>query len=56
VACNVRKLPWAGDLRRPGLELAVYDVVDPRRAERWLGRGADLVETFAIGEMLEHAR
>jgi len=56
VACNVRKLPWTGDLRRPGHELAVYDVVDPNRAEKWVGRGADLIETFAIGEMLEHFR
>jgi glycerophosphoryl diester phosphodiesterase len=51
--CNVRKLPWTGDLRRPGRRLAVYDVVDSRRAEKWLRRGADLVETFAIGEMLK---
>jgi glycerophosphoryl diester phosphodiesterase len=56
LACNVRKLPWTGDLKRPGRRLAVYDVVDPRRAERWASRGADLVETFAIGEMLEHFR
>jgi glycerophosphoryl diester phosphodiesterase len=54
VLCNVRKLPWTGDLRRAGQRLAVYDVVDPRRAEKWVGRGADLVETFAIGEMLGH--
>lgn len=51
--CNVRKLPWTGNVGRPGRRLAVYDVVDPRRAEKWIRRGADLVETFAIGEMLK---
>jgi glycerophosphoryl diester phosphodiesterase len=51
--CNVRKLPWTGDVGRPGRRLAVYDVVDRRRAEKWMRRGADLVETFAIGEMLK---
>jgi len=56
VVCNVRKLPWIGDLRREGHRLAVYDVVDPRRAETWVGRGADMIETFAIGEMLERFR
>jgi glycerophosphoryl diester phosphodiesterase len=56
VLCNVRKLPWTGDLRREGQRLAVYDVVDPRRVEKWVERGADLVETFAIGEMLERLR
>jgi glycerophosphoryl diester phosphodiesterase len=53
ILCNVRKLPWTGDVGRPGRRLAVYDVVDPRRAEKWIRRGADLVETFAIGEMLK---
>lgn len=54
VLCNVRKLPWRGGLAVAGARVAVYDVVDPARAERLFRRGADLVETFAIGEMLEH--
>jgi glycerophosphoryl diester phosphodiesterase len=52
--CDVRKMPWLGDISQPGCRVAVYDVVHPRRAKRWAARGADLVETFAIGEMLEH--
>jgi len=54
VLCDVRKMPWLGDVRQPDCRVAVYDVVRPRRAARWAARGADLVETFAIGEMLEH--
>ena len=56
LVCNVRKMPWLGKVGQAGQVLAVYDVVHPPRAERWVNRGADLVETFAIGEMLEHFR
>jgi len=54
VLCDVRKMPWLRDVRQPDCRVAVYDVVHPRRAERWAARGADLIETFAIGEMLDH--
>ena len=53
MVCNVRKMPWLGKVDQDAHVLAVYDVVQPSRAERWVRRGADLVETFAIGEMLE---
>jgi len=53
VLSNVRRMPWLGSIAHAGLRVAVYDVIEPRRAERWVRRGADLVETFAIGEMLE---
>jgi len=52
--CDVRKMPWLGDVHQPDCRVAVYDVVHPRRAKRWAARGADLIETFAIGEMLDH--
>ncbi|MDX1388051.1 MAG: glycerophosphodiester phosphodiesterase family protein [Acidobacteriota bacterium] len=53
VFCNVKKLPSEGDLRSDGFPLAVYDVTDPERALELAERGVDLVETFAIGEMID---
>ncbi len=53
VFCNVNKLPAQGDLRLDGSPLAVYDVTDPDRALELAERGVELVETFAIGEMLD---
>ncbi len=53
VFCNVKKLPTEGDLRPDGFPLAVYDVTDPERAVELCRRGVDLVETFAIAEMLD---
>lgn len=56
VFCDVRKLPARGDLRTGGARLAVYEVADAALARSLARRGADLVETFAIGEMLEALR
>jgi glycerophosphoryl diester phosphodiesterase len=56
MVCNVRKMPWLGKVDQGGHVLAVYDVVQRSRADRWVRRGADLVETFSIGEMLEESR
>ena len=52
--CDWRKLPtdrapWEGPWR-----WAVYEVADPALALELAGRGVDLVETFACGDMLEH--
>jgi glycerophosphoryl diester phosphodiesterase len=49
--CDVDGLPRFGKLHFPGAKLAVYEVADPETALRLAGRGVDLVETFAIGEM-----
>ncbi|MBI5612943.1 MAG: glycerophosphodiester phosphodiesterase [Gammaproteobacteria bacterium] len=49
--CDVDGLPRFGKLQFPGAKLAVYEVVDPEIALRLAGRGVDLIETFAIGEM-----
>jgi glycerophosphoryl diester phosphodiesterase len=51
--CNVSRLPEAGPLVPCGPKLGVYDVVEPGLANRLLGRGVDLVETFDLPGMLE---
>lgn len=42
---------WPGPWR-----WVIYDVVDPQLALRLHERGAQMIETMAIGEMLRHAR
>jgi glycerophosphoryl diester phosphodiesterase len=49
--CDADGLPRFGKLHFPGAKLAVYEVADPETALRLAGRGVDLIETFAIGEM-----
>ena len=54
--CNRRRLPrfrplWPGPWR-----WAVYVVDSPSSAARWVERGADLVETDRIGDMLRRVR
>lgn len=50
--CDIESLPAEGPLQRPGSRLAVYECTDIEKARRVFDRGVDLVETFAIGEML----
>ncbi len=50
--CDAEGLPPCGSLYLPGNPLAVYEVADPEQARQLSARGADFVETFAIGEML----
>ncbi len=49
---DVDHLPATGPLAWCGARLAVYEVSDPALALELARRGVDLVETFAIGEML----
>jgi glycerophosphoryl diester phosphodiesterase len=49
--CDLDGLPAAGPLDRGPAHLAVFEVADPRLALELAARGADMVETFAIGEM-----
>lgn len=50
--CGIETLP-DGNIPVPaGCRLAVFECTDPRQARDVLARGVDLVETFAIGEML----
>jgi len=52
--CNYRKLPEPpGALWRGPWQWALYEVTDPALALALARRGADLIETMAIGEMLE---
>jgi len=50
--CDIESLPDKGKLQAPGSRLAVYECTDADKARAVLARGVDLVETFAIGEML----
>jgi glycerophosphoryl diester phosphodiesterase len=52
VFCDVEKLPGRGSLALGGARLAVYEVDDVQLALALAERGADFVETFAVGEML----
>ena len=52
--CNYQRVPagdsplWAGSW-----QWGLYEISDPALARLWIARGADLIETDAIGEMLE---
>ena len=52
VFCDLLGLPAAGRLEHPGARLAVYEVDDPLLARALAARGVELVETFAIAELL----
>jgi glycerophosphoryl diester phosphodiesterase len=52
--CNERKIPqqqtpWAGTW-----QWMLYDISDPELALQWAARGIELIETRAIGSMLQH--
>ena len=49
--CDVNGLPWWGKLRFPGAKVVIYEVDNPEIAHKLMARGADLIETFAIGEL-----
>lgn len=49
--CDVKALPPAGRLDGHMAPLAVYEVADPRLAERLAARGVSFVESFDIGGM-----
>lgn len=49
--CDVSGLPRWGKLCFPGAQVAIYEVDDPETARTLAARGADFVETFAIGEL-----
>jgi glycerophosphoryl diester phosphodiesterase len=49
--CDMKGLPWWGKLRHPGAKVVIYEVDDSETARRLVARGADLIETFAIGEL-----
>ncbi len=49
--CDVEGLPRCGRLRHAGAKLVIYEVDDPSVARRLAARGADYIETFAVGEL-----
>lgn len=56
VFCNLWRLPDEPQLRVPSGALAVYEVDDPDLARSLNERGVDLIETFAVGELLAALR
>jgi glycerophosphoryl diester phosphodiesterase len=52
IFCDVDELPARGDLRLESARLALYEVDQPAAARALLARGADWIETFAVGELL----
>ena len=51
IFCDVKGLPPQGKLQISGVQLAVFEITDPRKALELTARGVDLIETFEIGEM-----
>lgn len=49
---DIDDLPEQGELGFTNSRLAVYECIDPQRAQQVFERGVDMVETFRIAEML----
>lgn len=55
--CNYEKItPSPGALWKGNWKWALYEITDPAIAKKWLGLGADMIETMQIGEMLNFHR
>jgi glycerophosphoryl diester phosphodiesterase len=54
--CNVDKLPPEGPLAAGPWRWAIYEITDPETALALAARGAAMIETMAVGEMLEDPR
>jgi glycerophosphoryl diester phosphodiesterase len=52
VFCDVEGLPAEGALAHAGARIAVYEVAEREIALALAARGVELVETFAIGELI----
>lgn len=50
--CNHLRIPSQDSLHIPQCRVAVYEVDDVAQAKQLLARGASLIETFSIGEMI----
>ncbi len=53
VFCDVKGLPSQGNIHFPGAKTAVFEVADIILALELANRGIDMIETFAIGEMIK---
>ncbi len=55
--CNHEKISATpGALWKGKWKWALYEITDPALARKWLGLGADMIETMEIGEMLNFFR
>lgn len=54
IICNHLRIPTSDSLQMDNCRVAVYEVDNRKLAQSLLARGASLIETFAIGEMLDH--
>lgn len=54
--CDWQTLPRWGRVHNPWGQLAIYECTDPEVALRLTKQGVNLIETFAIGEMLQGKR
>lgn len=52
IICNHLRIPETESLHMENCRVAIYEVDDIAHANALLARGADLIETFSIGEML----
>lgn len=52
--CDHVKVPAAQVLPSGPWQWALYDIVDPQLALDWARRGASLIESWAVAEMLAH--
>lgn len=53
VLCNARKVPRRVDLGAIVATTVIYEIADPDEAIAWFRRGADMIETFDIGGMID---
>ncbi len=53
IFCNIKYIPNDADLHNTPSPLAIYEVDSPQLAQQLLDRGAGLIESFAIGEMIQ---
>ncbi|HAD10004.1 MAG TPA: glycerophosphodiester phosphodiesterase [Porticoccaceae bacterium] len=53
IFCNHKKIPRNAQLNHLEPELVVFEITDTRLASQWLDRGADKIETFDIGTMID---
>ncbi len=55
--CNYEKIPDMDDVLWQGpWQWAVYDVVDPEIAWRWIDRGVNFIETWDVGTLVSTLR
>ncbi|MGK2914929.1 MAG: glycerophosphodiester phosphodiesterase family protein [Porticoccaceae bacterium] len=53
IFCNANKVPRRADLGAIEATTVLYEIADPDDAIAWFRRGADMIETFDIGGMID---